>query len=60
MDLSMSNLNVIGAFVASALSISNLDGKSLAAFREFTLFSRFFNFAFTSRRSLEAILFFWS
>jgi hypothetical protein len=56
----MSNLNVLGAFVASALAIADLDGKSLAAFRDFSLFSRFFKFAFTSRRSLGAILFFWS
>jgi len=60
MDLSMSNLNVLGAFVASALAIADLDGKSPAAFRDFSLFSRFFNFAFASRRSLEAILFFWN
>ena len=32
MDLSMSNLNVLGAFVASALAIADLDGKSPAAF----------------------------
>ena len=48
MDLSMSNLDVLGAFVASSLAIVDLDGKSLAAFRDLTLFSRFFNFAFAS------------
>ena len=40
MDLSMSNLNVLGAFVASALAIVDLDGKS-HAFRDYTLFPDF-------------------
>ncbi len=34
----MSNLYVIGAFVATAFSIVDLDGKSSAIFRDFTLF----------------------
>ncbi len=42
MDLSMSNSNVLGAFVASALAIVDLDRKSLAAIKYLTLFSRFF------------------
>jgi len=41
MDLCISNLNVLGAFVASALAIVDLDGKSLAAFRDYTLFPDF-------------------
>ncbi len=36
MDLSMSNLDVLGAFVASALAKVDPDGKSPAAFRDFT------------------------
>ena len=60
----MSNLNVLGAFVASALAIVDLDGKSLAAFSDLhfpDLFPDFSpNFVFASRRSLEEILFFWS
>ena len=61
MDLSISNLNVLGAFVASALAIVDLDGKSLAAFSDLHLFPDFSsNFVFASRRSLEEILFFWS
>ncbi len=38
----MSNLNFLGAFVASALAIADLDGKSLAAYRDFTLFFQIF------------------
>ena len=36
----MSNLNVLGAFVASALAIVDLDGKIPASFRDLTFFTR--------------------
>ncbi len=35
MDMSMSNLYIIIAFIASALAIENIDGKSPAASKKF-------------------------
>ena len=59
MDKSISNLYVIGAFVASALAKVDLDGKSPVVFKDFLYAKFILNFSPTPDFQLFSNFLFW-